>query len=278
MDRRRRAESLVLPPSSVEHRRTLFGRQRACEVFARASRLKGIAKPFIFVRGTFERRPGSGRIALPETHESDGAVDRRSQHSDRPGGCVQPRARKPVGLRHPVTRRARLLALALIAQLSKDTALLPVFALAVLPVVCFLGLVTYGRLLECGMQDVFYARSISRIRRLYRELDPSRAHYFHEVGVDQSGPPTPELVTLRVQQFLPGSAMVAIVNSVVGGVFIAFAAAYLLAPPTWVAAALGIVSTVVISIAFLTHQRLVWGKVDRIDPLTAPSPDHVKAE
>lgn len=83
----------------------------------------------------------------------------------------------------------------------------------------FLGLVTYGRLLECGMQDVFYARSISRIRQLYRELDPSRAHYFHEVGVDQGGPPTPELVTLRVQQFLPASAMVAIVNSVVGGVF-----------------------------------------------------------
>ncbi|HXN78022.1 MAG TPA: hypothetical protein VN965_04510 [Candidatus Dormibacteraeota bacterium] len=93
-----------------------------------------------------------------------------------------------------------------------------------------------GRLLECGIEDVFYARSISRIRQLYRELDPSRAHYFHEVGVDQGGPPTPELVTLRVQQFLPASAMVAIVNSVVGGVFIAAAAAYLLTPPTWVAA------------------------------------------
>jgi uncharacterized membrane protein len=176
------------------------------------------------------------------------------------------------------TLSSAVVALALVAQLSKDTTLLPVFALAVLPVVFFLGLVTYGRLLECGMQDVFYARSISRIRRLYRELDPSRAHYFHEVGVDQGGTPPPELVTLRVQQFLPASAMVAIVNSVVGGVFIAAAAAYLFTPPTWVAAALGIVSTVIISTAFLTHQRHVWGRVDRIDPLTAPNADPVKAE
>lgn len=172
------------------------------------------------------------------------------------------------------TLSSAVVALALVAQLSKNTTLLPVFALAVLPVVFFLGLVTYGRLLECGMEDVFYARAISRIRRLYGEFDPSRAHYFHEVGVDQGGPPTAGLVPPRWQQFLPASAMVAIVNSVVGGVFIGAAAAYLLAPPTWVAAVVGIVTTVIISTAFLTHQRSVWGKVGQLDPL---SPDPLRA-
>jgi hypothetical protein len=176
------------------------------------------------------------------------------------------------------TLSSAVVALALVAQLSKNTALLPVFALAVLPVVFFLGLVTYGRLLECGLEDVFYARAISRIRRLYSEFDPSRAHYFHEIGVERGGPPTAGLVKVRWQQFLPASAMVAIVNSVVGGVFIAAAVAYLWAPPTWVAAVVGIVTTVTFSIAFLTHQRRMWGKVDLLDPLTAPSPDPVKAE
>jgi hypothetical protein len=165
------------------------------------------------------------------------------------------------------TLSSAVVALALVSQLSKDADLLAVFALAVLPVVFFLGLVTYGRLLECGLEDVFYARAISRIRRFYGDLDSSRAYYFHEVGVEHGGPPTAGLVRARWQQFLPAAAMVAIVNSVVGGVFIAAAVGYLWVPPRSVAVVLGIVTTVTISIAFLMHQRRTWGMVDRLDPV-----------
>src|ERR1700693_3632776 len=83
LDRGRRTESLILPECSVEHRRALVGSQRVGEVLARASCLEWIAESFVFGQGTFERRPGRGRIALPEMHESDGAIDRWSQHSDR---------------------------------------------------------------------------------------------------------------------------------------------------------------------------------------------------
>ncbi|MDQ6857512.1 MAG: hypothetical protein M3Z65_00785 [Chloroflexota bacterium] len=171
------------------------------------------------------------------------------------------------------TLSSAVVALALVAQLSTGGTLLGLFALTVLPVVFFLGVVTYGRLLQLAVEDVLDARAISRIRRYYCGIDPSRALLFHEAGVDGLGLRTAGVFQLRWQQFLPASAMVAIVNSVVGGVFVAAVSAAGLALPTSAATLIGAVATVLMATAVLMHQRRAWHRVDRVDPLTASNAD-----
>jgi hypothetical protein len=42
-------------------------------------------------------------------------------------------------------------------------------------------------LLQSGVEDVIYARAVSRIRSFYSAIEPSRADYFAETSVDQVG-------------------------------------------------------------------------------------------
>jgi len=60
------------------------------------------------------------------------------------------------------TLSGAVVALALVAQASKFGVTFFIFALAILPVVFFLGVVTYYRLLETGVEDVIYARASAR--------------------------------------------------------------------------------------------------------------------
>src|SRR6266567_1728092 len=119
------------------------------------------------------------------------------------------------------TLSGAVVALALVAQAAKFGQTFFIFALAILPVVFFLGVTTYYRLLQSGIEDVVYARAISKIRALYSEIDPAHASFFHASAVDQVGLRQLGLFRLRWQQFLSAAATVAIVNSVVGGVFFA---------------------------------------------------------
>jgi hypothetical protein len=77
--------------------------------------------------------------------------------------------------------------LSFVAQASKFGETFFIFALAILPVVFFLGVVTYYRLLQTGVEDVVYARSMSKIQDFYSGIDPAHAELFHESSVDQVG-------------------------------------------------------------------------------------------
>lgn len=150
-----------------------------------------------------------------------------------------------------------------------------VFALAILPVVFFLGLVSYYRILQTGIEDVIYARAISKIQQFYSEIDPSHADLFHASAVDQVGLRDLGLFRLWWQQFLSGAAVIAIVNSVVGGVFIGLSASYLLQAPTWVASSISVVAAAVLILAFLRHQWRNWMRVAKALPVStgaAPKP------
>lgn len=169
------------------------------------------------------------------------------------------------------TLSSAVVALALVAQVSRLGQAFFIFALAILPVVFFLGLVTYGRLLQTGVEDTIYARAIVRIRRFYSEIDPSRGDYFSEMSVDQTGLRALGMFTHRWQQFLAASAMVAIVNAVVGGVFVALTVAASLGLAVWAATLLGAVTSLVLGVAFMRHQWLAWQRVQAAVPLDAPS-------
>ncbi len=166
------------------------------------------------------------------------------------------------------TLSSAVVVMALVVQVSRMGQAFFVFAFAILPVVFFLGLVTFGRLLQTGVEDVIYARAISRIRSFYSAIEPSRADYFAETGVDQVGLAAMGLFKLRWQQFLAAAATIAVVNAVVGGAFVALAIRGLFehsgaALVTLVGAAVALL----LAVAFLRYQWRAWMHVAAALPL-----------
>ena len=161
--------------------------------------------------------------------------------------------------------------LSFVAQASRFGETFFIFALAILPVVFFLGVVTYYRVLQTGIEDVIYARAMSRIQDFYSRIDPAGAELFHESSIDQVGLAQLGLFKLWWQQFLSSAATIAIVNSVVGGVFIAFTVAFALQPNPVVAIAIGAAAALLISLGFLRHQWTTWMHVVKALPM-APAP------
>lgn len=164
-------------------------------------------------------------------------------------------------------------ALALVAQASKFGQTFFIFALAILPVVFFLGVVTYYRLLQSGVEDTIYARAISKIRAYYSQIDPTHAEFFYEASVDRVGLTSLGLFRLRWQQFLSAAAMIAMVNAVVGGVFCALIVAGLWHPEPWASIVVGALATLVLGTALLRHQWSVWQRVVRAMPVVITEPE-----
>lgn len=158
--------------------------------------------------------------------------------------------------------------LSFVAQASKFGDTFFIFALAILPVVFFLGLVTYYRLLQTGVEDVIYARSMSKIQDFYSQIDAAHSELFHASTVDQVGLSSLGLFALRWQQFLSSAAMIAIVNSVVAGVFIALTASYLVQPLPLVSVGIGAAAAVAFSAGFLRHQWGIWMRVAKALPMS----------
>ena len=161
-----------------------------------------------------------------------------------------------------------VVALSFVAQASRFSQTFFVFALAVLPVVFFLGVVTYYRVLQTGVEDVIYARAMSKIQRFYGDIDPPHADLFQDTSVDEVGLARLGLFALWWQQFLSSAAVVAIVNSVVGGVFIGLTIAYLLQPLSLIGVAVGVVAALLIALAFLRHQWVTWMHVAKVLPMS----------
>ena len=162
---------------------------------------------------------------------------------------------------------AAVVGLSFVAQASRFGETFFIFALAILPVVFFLGVVTYYRLLQTGVEDVIYARAMSKIQDYFSQVDPAHAELFHQSTIDQVGLSRLGLFKLWWQQFLSSAAMIAIVNSVVGGVFIAFTAVFALGAESLVAIIIGGVAAAAISAAFLRHQWGTWMQVAKTLPM-----------
>ena len=155
-----------------------------------------------------------------------------------------------------------LVALAFVGGLSRSGAGLGqafyIFGLVLFPTLAFLGLVTFERVLQSGIEDLIYARGINRIRHLYQEHAPEMQPYFilsahdDEVGVMGNA-------AMRAgvwQIFLSSAGMIAVINSVIVGAFAGLLVSVLFATlPLGVPIGVGV-------IAFLgsvaLHQRYQW--------------------
>ncbi len=73
------------------------------------------------------------------------------------------------------TVSSAVVALAFIGQISEMSNAFFLFALILLPSLLFLGLVTFIRVNQTGVEDMIAAREINRIRHYYAEIAPPAA-------------------------------------------------------------------------------------------------------
>ena len=148
-----------------------------------------------------------------------------------------------------------LVALGFIGQLSEVGDTFNVFALIALPTVYLLGAFTFVRLVELGAEDFLYGLAINRIRGYYKQQAGDRAELFLLSGHDDgrgvfanTGVPVED----RPQYFTFG-AVIAVVNSVVGGSAVAIALGALADAPLGIAAAIGGAVAVLSLVAWLRY-------------------------
>jgi hypothetical protein len=118
-----------------------------------------------------------------------------------------------------------IIALALVAQLSELGVAFRAFALVLLPVAYFLGVVTHGRLLQAEVEWLTYGQGISRIRHWYLEVAPEMERYFVLPATDD---PRTGLAAVGIGartwrwsrgQWVSAPAMIVVINSVLAGAF-----------------------------------------------------------
>jgi hypothetical protein len=117
-----------------------------------------------------------------------------------------------------------LVALGLIATASRVGTAFYAFGLILLPTLTFVGLVTFQRALQSGIEDVGYARRIALLRGYYFDEAPELTSYLMSVP----GPERLRVLGLgegRWQAFRSVAAMVAVITAVLAGSAIGLLAA-----------------------------------------------------
>jgi hypothetical protein len=114
---------------------------------------------------------------------------------------------------------SNLIALAFVGQMSRLGTAFYAFSLLLLPVLAFVGVVTFQRLVQDSLEDIAYAQRIARLRSLYVALAPELEPYLLVLR----GKPAESLLhggrlrPSRWQLTLTTAGMVAVINSVVIG-------------------------------------------------------------
>jgi hypothetical protein len=147
-----------------------------------------------------------------------------------------------------------LIALAFVGQMSRLGAAFYAFALILLPVLAFVGVVTFLRLVQSSIEEIAYANRIALLRSFYLRVSPELEPYLVAVSEPPSAAPHDEekLAPSTWQLTLTVAGMVAVVNSVVvaacAGLMLEAAGVHSLAIPVAVGAVIG-------TGAFSLHER-----------------------
>ena len=111
-----------------------------------------------------------------------------------------------------------------------------------------MGLITFKRVLQSAIEDLIYAREITRIRHLYLEQAPVLRSYFILSANDEGKQPVLNAGTHPDwwQVFLTPAGMIAVINSVLLGSFVGLLLSALFTFPLEVCTGTGVVSFLVI--------------------------------
>jgi hypothetical protein len=140
---------------------------------------------------------------------------------------------------------SNLIALAFIGQMSRLGLVFYAFALILLPVLAFVGTVTFLRLVQSSVEDIAYAHRIALLRSYYLRVSPELAPYLVVAREARPAAPVNEerLAPATWQLTLTAAGMVAVVNSVViaacAGLVLVAAGVHSLAIPVAAGAVVG---------------------------------------
>lgn len=155
------------------------------------------------------------------------------------------------------TVSSTLVGLGLTIDVSRGGQVFHVFALVALPTLFVLGVFTFVRLVELGIEDFLLGRAINRIRRYYLENAGETVNYFMLSGNDDAAGVMANmgLEPSVWQLYFTAAVAIAVVNAVVGGSAVALAIGLAFSTPLGVAVTCGAVFAVAALAAALRWQQ-----------------------
>jgi hypothetical protein len=164
-----------------------------------------------------------------------------------------------------------LVALGFLAAVSGgSSALFRTFALTVLPTLCFLGALTFVRLVELGTEDMLYGRAINRIRNHYLELAGDEARLFMMSGRDDAIGVLANMGMRpwRFQLYMTNAFAIAVVTAVLAGSVVALAIGVATGAPLGVYVVAGAIAAIAVGAGLMRFTRGRYGMAPTLgDPL-----------
>ncbi len=166
-----------------------------------------------------------------------------------------------------------LIALAFVGQISHLGTAFFVFSLVLFPSLFFMGLFTFEWVIQATNAIIVYQRGINRIRHLYLEYAPQMQPYFILSSHDDARSVLGAVGIRRSpwQVFFTAPGMIAVINSVIVGVFVGLLLDALFTFSLLVCTSAGVV-TFLLSVGL--HLSYYWQQVKRRDqnlPVRFPS-------
>jgi hypothetical protein len=165
-----------------------------------------------------------------------------------------------------------LVALGLVATATRVGTTFYAFGLALLVTLTFVGLVTFDRVLQSGIEDHGYARRIALLRSYYFDNAPELTPYLLSVSPEKRWGEE-GLWAVRAQELRTVTGMVGVVTAVLAGsatgLLVAVASGHSLA----LSLAIPIPVAVAILVCLLRYVRRRWLRAGST-PLTAEASDH----
>ncbi len=144
-----------------------------------------------------------------------------------------------------------------------------------LPTLYVLGIFTFVRTVENGVEDLMMGRAINRIRNYYLEIAGEEARYFMLSAHDDAEGVIRNMgVSLqRRQQFFTTGTMIAVINSVVGGAAVAIAIGAITGAPLGICTGIGGVAAIASLAWMLRMENRLYHQLGGFSEVLFPSPE-----
>lgn len=158
-----------------------------------------------------------------------------------------------------------VVALAFVADVSELGPVFLAFSAVIFPVLIFLGVATYVRLIQIGIADTHLAQAINRVRHYYLEVAPVAGNYFSFPHHDdpQAVGKTMRPFHFPLQGFASTPGPVSLINSVLTGAFASILAAGLLSVTLSPAIVIGLSVLVLALVLQWFYAKRIWQRETR---------------
>ncbi len=162
-----------------------------------------------------------------------------------------------------------LIALGLVATAAKTGVAFYMFGLILLPALAFVGLATFHRVLQSGLEDLAYARRVVQLRGYYFDHAPELTGYLLNPAERL---PAPGLGIGLWQQFLTLAGMVAVITAVLTGSAGGLLAAIVLGHSLAAALVAGVLVAAAALTGLMRYQNSAWirGSTVSLSPSAEP--------